>query len=249
MNLLRSIRCRATDALRAGAGGRVLLRAIGGDEKEARRQAILDAADRLFIERQGMANVADVAEAAGLAKGTVYLYFQSKEEIYLALHLRYAEGFFAALIERLDGQQTFQFDDMQALADAHILGATSYLLLSACCIGFASGSVRAEAAAHFQGRMSEWLGAAGVGLERRFPRLQRGEGVRLLKHSYAFMLGLYSLMRGEEGAEPHCPAMPGIGCFRDEAAIGLARYWGHVTGTDDSPVNLGIHNQRQDNHG
>ena len=35
------------------------VRALDGEDKEARRQAILDAAERLFSERQALANVAD----------------------------------------------------------------------------------------------------------------------------------------------------------------------------------------------
>jgi AcrR family transcriptional regulator len=52
---------------------------------ERKRHAILDAARTVF-SRQGYAGAAvdDVAEEAGVAKGTLYLYFRSKEELYLA---------------------------------------------------------------------------------------------------------------------------------------------------------------------
>lgn len=58
-------------------------------EKELRRQSIIDAAERVFFSK-GMeqATVDDIAEAAELSKGTIYLYFKSKEELYLAIHLR-----------------------------------------------------------------------------------------------------------------------------------------------------------------
>jgi AcrR family transcriptional regulator len=48
-----------------------------------RRDRILDAAVDVF-GREGFAgaNVAEIASAAGIAKGTVYLYFTSKEEIF-----------------------------------------------------------------------------------------------------------------------------------------------------------------------
>ena len=39
-----------------------------------------------------MANVAEVAESAGLAKSTVYLYFPGKEEMLLALHERHVDA-------------------------------------------------------------------------------------------------------------------------------------------------------------
>jgi AcrR family transcriptional regulator len=52
---------------------------------EQRRGSILQAARAVFA-RQGYANtvVDDIAAQAGIAKGTVYLYFPSKEQIYLA---------------------------------------------------------------------------------------------------------------------------------------------------------------------
>ena len=206
------------------------VRALDGEDKEARRQAILDAAERLFSERQALANVADVAEAAGLAKGTVYLYFQTKEEIYLALHTREVEHFFSTLITRLDDGTPFYFDEMHTLAKQHLLDAPTYMPLGACCIGFAANAVPLAAAMRFQVQMTTWLTTAGAGLERHFVKLAPGEGVRLLKHSYALMIGMYSLMRGEASNDPKCPVLPGMGTYQEEASLALTRYWAHVTG-------------------
>ena len=51
-----------------------------------RRQLILDAAARLFAERPyGAVQMDDVARLAGAGKATVYRYFPSKEELYLAV--------------------------------------------------------------------------------------------------------------------------------------------------------------------
>jgi len=51
---------------------------------DRKRQAILDAARSVF-SRLGYAKTSmdDVAEEAGIAKGTLYLYFKSKEDLYL----------------------------------------------------------------------------------------------------------------------------------------------------------------------
>jgi AcrR family transcriptional regulator len=50
---------------------------------DMRRQEILSAAIKVFGKKGFAATcVGDVAEAAAIAKGTVYLYFDSKEEIY-----------------------------------------------------------------------------------------------------------------------------------------------------------------------
>jgi AcrR family transcriptional regulator len=55
-------------------------------EREARREEILNAAHAVFIEK-GLtgSTVDDIAAAAELSKGTIYLYFHSKEDLYLAV--------------------------------------------------------------------------------------------------------------------------------------------------------------------
>jgi AcrR family transcriptional regulator len=58
-------------------------------EKENRRQEIVDAAEKVFFSK-GMeaATMDDIAGEAELSKGTLYLYFKSKEDLYLQIHLR-----------------------------------------------------------------------------------------------------------------------------------------------------------------
>jgi AcrR family transcriptional regulator len=58
-------------------------------EKEKRRNDIVDAAEKVFFS-QGMENTTmdDVAEEAELSKGTLYIYFKSKEDLYLAITKR-----------------------------------------------------------------------------------------------------------------------------------------------------------------
>ena len=55
-----------------------------------RREQLLDAAASVFLERGlAQATMADVTEAAGVAKGTIYLYFDSKSALLTALRARY----------------------------------------------------------------------------------------------------------------------------------------------------------------
>ena len=73
-------------------------RAVHSEDKQERHHAILDAAERLLARApERVANVAEVADEAGLAKGTVYLYFPSKDELLLAVHERRVDEFFRAL--------------------------------------------------------------------------------------------------------------------------------------------------------
>ncbi|MGH2811907.1 MAG: TetR/AcrR family transcriptional regulator [Actinomycetota bacterium] len=60
---------------------------------EVRRDQLLDAAERLFGEKgYAETTVSDIADAAGVAKGTFYLYFPSKEHCVVALKERLAQG-------------------------------------------------------------------------------------------------------------------------------------------------------------
>lgn len=55
-------------------------------EQKMRREMILDAAHRLFKEKGYEASTVDeIAALAELGKGTIYSYFKSKDEIYLAI--------------------------------------------------------------------------------------------------------------------------------------------------------------------
>ncbi|MGH2569187.1 MAG: TetR/AcrR family transcriptional regulator, partial [Bacteroidota bacterium] len=58
-------------------------------EKEHRREEILNAAQRVFFEK-GLqtATMDEIAEVAELSKGTLYLYYKSKEDLYLAVMIR-----------------------------------------------------------------------------------------------------------------------------------------------------------------
>ncbi len=216
------------DGLRALMQGK-RVRAVDAADKEARRAGILDAAETLFKKTFEYANVSEVAREAGLAKGTVYLYFQTKEEMYLALHMRNAEGFFSELIADLDAgfphgeRKTIDFEYMRGLVVKHMFANEIYFPLVACCVGLPQDSVPAESALATKQLLTSWLLRAGVGLERHFPQLQSGEGVRILNHSYALMIGLYHLL----GDHNHAPQRPDIGMnsFREEALIGLTRYW------------------------
>ncbi len=67
----------------AGADGRS---ARASRKRASRRRQILDAARKVFAEKgYHDAHVSDVIAAAGIARGTFYLYFESKSAVFLEL--------------------------------------------------------------------------------------------------------------------------------------------------------------------
>ncbi len=58
-------------------------------EKEHRRNSILDAAEEIFFSKGiHLATMDEVAARAELSKGTLYIYFKSKEELYYGITMR-----------------------------------------------------------------------------------------------------------------------------------------------------------------
>ena len=174
-------------------------RAVALGDKEERRGALLDAAEALFLEQPGrMASVEEVARAAGVAKGTVYLYFPSKEEMLLALHERHTALFFAALIRRLESRRPAGFDEIWATTRENLVRRPGYLALSSRCFGLMDRDIPMQAAVAFKIRVGEALARAGTRLERHFPALGKGGGVTLLQHSYGLIVGLWQLVHPNE---------------------------------------------------
>ena len=72
--------------------------------KAARREEILDAARRVFAERGFKGTtIADIAEIAGIALGTVYRYFPSKDDLFGALSERFTDLVTSAITANVRG--------------------------------------------------------------------------------------------------------------------------------------------------
>ena len=217
-------------------------RAIAAEDKHERFRAILDAAERLLARAPDrMANVAEVADEAGLAKGTVYLYFDSKDALLLALHERHLDEFFRAMATILAADEPVTIERLVALVRSHIVARETFLPLATRCFGLLGTEVPAPVAAAFRTRMTERLGTAGAHLERRFPRLVPGEGLALLRHSYALILGLWQMSAANA---PHA-SDGGDACglrpddYPDELSRALHNLWQgalglHATARDDA---------------
>jgi AcrR family transcriptional regulator len=76
---------------------------------EYRHHEILEAARRIFARLgYGATNVEEIAKEAGMAKGTVYLYFKSKEEVFAAVLARDLESLVSKTIEGMSAARTFE---------------------------------------------------------------------------------------------------------------------------------------------
>lgn len=167
-------------------------RARREEDKEARRRQLLEAALGLYeATSYDEVKMADVAERAGLAKGTVFLYFPTKEALFLAL----LEELLFAWFERLE--EVLQQAEgrwagarlAQAVADS-LEGQESLTRLLARLQTVLEQNVEMEQVRAFKERLLVAVGRAGALVEQRLPFLEPGEGGRFLLHVHALVTGL-----------------------------------------------------------
>ena len=77
-------------------------------EKEARKHDILEIAAGIFSEK-GFHNTTmdDIAERVGLAKGTIYLYYENKDNLFLSILMSKSQALYSQLESAIAEEQEF----------------------------------------------------------------------------------------------------------------------------------------------
>jgi AcrR family transcriptional regulator len=180
---------RATSGVRRGTARK---RAIYDDEKEARRGQLLAAARQLFLERNGrLATVTEVANRAGVAKGTVYLYFQTKEELYVTHY----EELMTALLERLPAVCAQEKRDVRArIVDAicdFVEVQPDFLRLGSLMNGVLEQNLSDDFIEAYKSRLGGALIATATELSLALAPLSFADAAQLFLRSYAISVGLW----------------------------------------------------------
>jgi AcrR family transcriptional regulator len=165
------------------------------DEATDKRDRILDAAQELFV-RYGVkrTSIDDVAREAGIAKGTVYLSFESKAELFAAIADRLCASTFAD-VQRIALETTPLTTRLVRILDRYI-GATHRLIAQSPHIAELTASKETLSAAAFDALdrrihslLSVLLGEAGI---------TRDEAPDML-----LAAGLGSLYTGDDAEQPY----------------------------------------------
>jgi TetR/AcrR family transcriptional regulator len=176
-------------------------RAVDADDRLARRSSILEAARSLFLGGEGeLPTAAQVAAAAGLAKGTVYLYFKTKEEIFAQLLLdgwtpimQAAHATFSART----GSRLRKAEAYIALTVDRLARHPELLYLDALSAGVIERNMTAEALHAYKSQFHERLVEAGSRIDEGL-RLASGRGVVILMRMYALTRGLWQTAQHEQ---------------------------------------------------
>lgn len=170
-------------------------RARTDEQKNARRQDIIDVAWEVYqARRYDEINISEIARAAGLAKGTVYLYFDTKEALFLAVE----EGQLAAWGDTVEAglKALVGSDDVSAVASLFCESLTSRPALTrlfSILHVILEHNIDYETAHRFKWMLLDRIATTGALLEACLSFLKKGQGAHLLFQVYMFVIGLQQL--------------------------------------------------------
>lgn len=172
---------------------RARTRAVLPEDKSERRASILRAASGLLEHApHGAFSVDELARRAGLAKGTVYLYFGTREEVLLAVHAERQKLLFDTL-DKVFAAPRVDIRGVARTVTRFLRAHPEFLPLAANCRGMLETNISTEAALAYKQAIGERLVRIGARLEVLFPTLARGQGIGLLMASYGMMIGLWQI--------------------------------------------------------
>lgn len=205
--------------------------ALAAEDKEARRDAILAAARTLFLrDPEKLPSAAAIATEAGLAKGTVYLYFATKEEIFMELLQIERLAMMSSIREAFAPDNRSIDEKIAAFLSAYVAHVTAQpdiLKLESLGYSVLERNIEQERLRAYKQELGMALVEAGTVVETSLG-LTEGEGTRVLVHSYALTQGLWQAL----DIPPDCREMLGDAAvaftsldFATELKVSLDRYW------------------------
>jgi AcrR family transcriptional regulator len=173
----------------------VVSRGQRDEHKHGKREAIVKAARSLFDRSPRLdATVAEVAERAGVAKGTVFLYFSSREAIELAVLEGELRDWLDALDGELDAEGAWSVERATSAMVGSVVLRKLMLRLLARLESAIEHRVSDEASRGLVRWTADRFASTGAKLEGRLPgQLRSGEGSRFLLRFRALATGLWAL--------------------------------------------------------
>ena len=159
------------------------------EEKQLKHQAIIDAAALLFQETMTLPTVATIAQKSEQAKGTVYLYFSSKETIYLLLLKQHYQVWFEQLQQTLTTTQSLA-ELLNCFVKYPLEDDLFFPLASLACSTLEPGCDEKIRDEYYQ-----WINDNFTQLSEKmttqFPMLNQQQALSLFSDSHAQILGLW----------------------------------------------------------
>lgn len=163
-------------------------RAISNEAKAKRKQAIIESAKYLYEKEKNLSiPISDIAKNAGLAKGTIYLYFKTRETMDLEILNQVIGNCFDSLDSAMENKAVPE-SLIKLLSDFGSdflivnLGSRYNLLMEKC------GDY--ELIVTFKEYLNQRIEKTSSKIKKVFPGLEIKEIIELLIGSFSLMIGL-----------------------------------------------------------
>lgn len=173
----------------------IFKRAITEQQKNERRRNVLASARRLFEQEDFQSiTIAQIARKSGIAKGSVFLYFKTKEELFLCLTLEELERWndeFDRRLEEIVHGKTAQSSDLLDLIDSTLLNNSILVRLLAMVNVIFEQNIGYEQAYHFKRVLLKRAQHTGQLLDKSVSFFRTGDGVKFYLYLYVLIIGLH----------------------------------------------------------
>lgn len=189
-------------------------RARSDEQKTQRRHEILLVARKLFAHNAFDAISMDqVAVASSLAKGSMYVYFRTKEELFLSVLEEELQSWFEALNGALEQGEQFTAAQLADTLCNSLVNRTTFTRLLAILHTKLEHNIAQEKLLHFKQGLLLNMQRGGEHLERKALFLKPGQGLLLLLHLDALVIGLQHLADPSPAVQ-QVLALPHMAVFR-----------------------------------
>ena len=173
----------------------IFKRAITEQQKNERRRKILASARRLF-EREDFQTItiAQIARKSGIATGAVFLYFKTKEELFLCLTLEELEKWndeFDKRLKEIVHGKTAKSSDLLDIIDSTLMNNSILIRLLAMVNVILEQNIGYKLANRFKRALLERALHTGHLLDKSVSFFRTGDGVRFYLYLYILIIGLH----------------------------------------------------------
>ncbi len=182
----------------------------------------MEAAERLFAAEPSLPTAARLAEEAGLAKGTLYLYFESREAVYAALLLARWTQSLVELEESLSEATGASAAETALEAFVTLIESKPALMLLDAMLPQLRKGMSEESRQNFSQTLASHMNRVGKMIEHTLG-LEKGGGFRLIVRSQAFARGLWQACDADEGQSEETGV--DLPRFSSELREAIAQYW------------------------
>ncbi|MCO4794055.1 MAG: TetR family transcriptional regulator [Bacteriovoracaceae bacterium] len=166
------------------------VRSTSNEEKAAKREHIKKCALNLYSKSGKLCSVDKIVKESGVAKGTFYLYFKTKEEVFLdILSDKYAAYLQQVFEELNDGVLTFEVL-AEALVDP-LVEDKDFLRLAAIGPSILEKNVSEEKIIEFKLMLMQAMGSLVDVFQALIPELEVKSAAQLVVTSFSLIIGVF----------------------------------------------------------